>query len=385
MVKSSSSPSWHPSPEATLSAYNQTEVQLVISGGVNPGPETIPHHSGQTLVEKAEMYHQTQPGATWISQRPRGPSRGMRRTSQSAPVLGHGQLCLQCGWPWHIHSSCPAVGKECKRCHRKGHFARMCRSALEPSTSAEPQEQKKVSAVSHKSPSQKKRDEKRMASYNILKSEITTLRKENEDLKARVASLQLEAQQQILDQSNTRRIADIEICLENDMKQLEELSNLKSLIEEKFKSMEKIAEHYGPQIATIVSIVKNLEFLTVSLPGEISSAQAKSAAVMEIQTDLKRKEQEILAKLTGIREQLATQIMDPVANANIHNPEVSILQHLDHISGHVYLVMGDAEDHMEPPQHLQGQWCEVNNKPPPARSRQKSNHHHNRSTGKYYY
>ena len=38
--------------------------------------------------------------------------------------------CGKCGnAKWHFWKDCPARDAECRKCHKKGHFAKKCRSA----------------------------------------------------------------------------------------------------------------------------------------------------------------------------------------------------------------------------------------------------------------
>lgn len=38
------------------------------------------------------------------------------------------KLCQRCGYDHNPGSRCPAKGKQCKKCNKKDHFAKMCRS-----------------------------------------------------------------------------------------------------------------------------------------------------------------------------------------------------------------------------------------------------------------
>ena len=51
-------------------------------------------------------------------------ARGSAKTTAGA--------CSRCGYP-STHRKCPATDKECIRCHKRGHFAKVCRSKVKPS------------------------------------------------------------------------------------------------------------------------------------------------------------------------------------------------------------------------------------------------------------
>ena len=51
-------------------------------------------------------------------------ARGSAKTTAGA--------CGRCGYPC-THGKCPATDKECIRCHKRGHFAKVCRSQVKPS------------------------------------------------------------------------------------------------------------------------------------------------------------------------------------------------------------------------------------------------------------
>ena len=51
-------------------------------------------------------------------------ARGSAKTTAGA--------CGRCGYP-STHGKCPATDKECIRCHKRGHFAKVCRSKVKPS------------------------------------------------------------------------------------------------------------------------------------------------------------------------------------------------------------------------------------------------------------
>ena len=69
----------------------------------------------------------------------------------------HGRKCRKCGW-YHRHLSCPARDKNCFKCFKKGHFARLCLSS------------KSLRIEKRISFSRKQRDKQRMAEYNSRKA-----------------------------------------------------------------------------------------------------------------------------------------------------------------------------------------------------------------------
>ena len=48
------------------------------------------------------------------------------KESQSASSSGESDKCTRCGHPPHDDRQCPASGRTCLKCNKKGHFARMC-------------------------------------------------------------------------------------------------------------------------------------------------------------------------------------------------------------------------------------------------------------------
>ncbi|XP_052284608.1 uncharacterized protein LOC127881048 [Dreissena polymorpha] len=53
-----------------------------------------------------------------------------RRAQPTAPYRGNGRdrRCERCGNPPHKERTCPAWGETCKRCHKKNHWKRVCKS-----------------------------------------------------------------------------------------------------------------------------------------------------------------------------------------------------------------------------------------------------------------
>ena len=53
-----------------------------------------------------------------------------RKTGSGRP--GKDDACSYCGYEMHDKRKCPATDKECSRCNKTGHFAKMCRSIKKP-------------------------------------------------------------------------------------------------------------------------------------------------------------------------------------------------------------------------------------------------------------
>ena len=47
----------------------------------------------------------------------------------------NGEDCWHCGWPWTVRHRCPAWGVRCHRCGLPNHYARMCHTGSEDSSS----------------------------------------------------------------------------------------------------------------------------------------------------------------------------------------------------------------------------------------------------------
>jgi phage-related protein len=44
-------------------------------------------------------------------------------------AIERGEACQFCGFTIHDRAECPARDIECRRCSKKGHYARVCQSA----------------------------------------------------------------------------------------------------------------------------------------------------------------------------------------------------------------------------------------------------------------
>ena len=59
------------------------------------------------------------------------------KSSETAPVMAAATAkCLFCGFSKHPWFKCPARDANCNKCHRKGHYAKVCRSAAATTTTA---------------------------------------------------------------------------------------------------------------------------------------------------------------------------------------------------------------------------------------------------------
>lgn len=57
----------------------------------------------------------------------RGPAR-VKGSAKDHPATDQGSACGRCGNAKHLWKDCPARDAECRRCHKKGHFAKKCKS-----------------------------------------------------------------------------------------------------------------------------------------------------------------------------------------------------------------------------------------------------------------
>ena len=59
------------------------------------------------------------------------PQRAVKQKARG-PAKTTAGACGRCGYP-STHGKCPATDKECIRCHKRGNFAKVCRSKAKPS------------------------------------------------------------------------------------------------------------------------------------------------------------------------------------------------------------------------------------------------------------
>ena len=60
-------------------------------------------------------------------QRETGATNRKNQPSQQSQWSGEEKLCRFCGYPWHEYlSQCPAQQKDCAKCGKRGHFAKVC-------------------------------------------------------------------------------------------------------------------------------------------------------------------------------------------------------------------------------------------------------------------
>ncbi len=70
--------------------------------------------------------------------------------SQSQPTSTKPKQCGKCGkTPKHSWTECPAKGVECRKCHKKGHFAAVCRSAQKLESIEEDEAAVNLGAIDH--------------------------------------------------------------------------------------------------------------------------------------------------------------------------------------------------------------------------------------------